>query len=46
MKWAELDYFYDLSKPEKIVMVGDELLTDVMFGNINNMATVWVTRNM
>ena len=25
-------------------MIGDELITDIMFGNINNMATCWVTQ--
>ena len=25
-------------------MIGDELLTDILFGNLNKMATVWVTK--
>ena len=33
-------YNQDLINTEKIVMVGDELLTDIMFGNINQMVTV------
>ena len=28
--------------PEKIVVVGDRLATDIAFGNINNMASVFV----
>ena len=34
-----------MDKPEKIVMVGDMLTTDILFGNLNNMATVWITDN-
>ena len=30
-----------MSTPEKIVMVGDQLTSDIFFGNLNNMATVW-----
>ena len=36
-------YEYDISNPEKIVVVGDRLTTDILFGNINNMATIWLT---
>ena len=36
------DHEFDMSKPEKIVMVGDMLTTDVIFGNLNKMSTVWV----
>ena len=36
----------DLSKPEKIVCVGDFLTSDILFGNINKMATIWVTKFM
>ena len=43
-KWAEEeDWNFDLKKPEKYVFVGDMLTCDVMFGNLNNMSTVWVT---
>ena len=30
-----------MSRPEKMVMIGDELSVDVVFGNMNNMLTVW-----
>ena len=26
------EYSYDLSKPEKYVIIGDQLTTDIMFG--------------
>lgn len=39
---AKKRYNYDLGNPEKMVMVGDRLTSDVMFGNINRMATVYV----
>ena len=32
----------ELNEPEKYVMIGDQLTTDVLFGNLNKMATVWV----
>lgn len=28
----------------KIVCIGDLLTQDVLFGNINNMATVWINK--
>ena len=31
-----------MSKPEKMVLIGDTITTDILFGNINNMATCWV----
>ena len=33
-----------MSRPEKIVMVGDQLTSDIMFGNLNNMPTIWVNK--
>ncbi|KAF0391232.1 HAD-superfamily phosphatase [Gigaspora margarita] len=30
--------------PEKIVVIGDRLLTDVVFGNLNGMATIFTKR--
>ena len=42
---AEEDYgITDLENTEKMVMIGDQLTTDVMFGNINNMVSIWVTK--
>ena len=32
----------DLSNPEKYVCIGDEIICDIMFGNLNRMATIWV----
>ena len=44
LKERTLKYYNsDFSNADKTVMVGDELLTDIMFGNINKMVTVWVT---
>ena len=37
-------YNYDMGSPEKIVIVSDSLTTDIMFGNLNNMATVWCNK--
>jgi len=39
---AKKEFDYDLGDPSKIVMIGDELTTDIMFGNMNKMLTVWV----
>jgi len=39
---AKKEFDYDLGDPSKIVMFGDELTTDIMFGNMNKMLTVWV----
>ena len=36
------DLEVELNEPEKYVMIGDQLTTDVLFGNLNKMATVWV----
>ena len=33
---------FDMSEPEKIVLVGESLTTDILFGNMNQMATVWI----
>ena len=41
----EIGYEFDdtyLLKPENIVFVGDKLSTDIYWGNINRMFTVWV----
>ena len=37
------EYNIDLSNTEKIVLIGDQLITDIMFGNLNKMVTIWVT---
>lgn len=31
-----------MSEPEKIVLVGESLTIDILFGNLNKMATCWV----
>ena len=31
---------FDISNTEKIVILGDLLTTDILFGNLNNMVTV------
>ena len=33
---------YDMSKLDKTVYIGDQLTTDILWGNINGMTTVWV----
>ena len=43
------EYFWkynneDFSKLEKIVVVGDQLATDIFWGRLNNMVTIWVTQ--
>ena len=38
-----MKYNYEFSSPDKMVIVGDRLATDVMFGNLNNMATIKVS---
>ena len=35
-------YDDDMSKPEKMVMIGDEISLDMMFGHLNNMACIWL----
>jgi len=37
---------WDLSNPEEIAIIGDRLTTDMLFGNLNNLATVWVHNNL
>ena len=37
------EYNDDISKSEKIVFISDHLTTGILFGNLNNMATVWIT---
>ena len=32
-----------MCKPEKMVMVGDKLTGNILFGKVNKMATVWLT---
>ena len=44
VKMAKKKYDYDMGDPEKIVMIGDELCTDIAFGNLNKMTTIFVTR--
>ena len=39
-EWHGLDF----SEPEKIVLVGNSITTDILFGNLNNMVTVWITK--
>ena len=40
-EWSELEFEYILN-PEKMVIIGDQLTQDVMFGNMNNMASIWI----
>ena len=50
--WEEvIDFFkeefsYDMSKSDKIVMIGETLTTDIMFGNLNKMATIWINKHV
>lgn len=45
-KRAKKEFKFDMTKdPEKIVMIGDQLTTDILFGNINSMPTIWVKSN-
>ena len=37
---------WDLSKADEIAVIGDRLSTDVLFGNLNNLMTVWVHNNL
>ena len=37
------EYNDNISKSEKIVFLSDHLTTGILFGNLNNMATVWIT---
>ena len=41
-KEALKKYGYKLVEPEKMIMVGDRLATDMIFGNLNGMATIHV----
>ena len=42
VKWTKKNFDYDLTNPEKIIMVGDQITDDVLFGGINNMANIWI----
>ena len=35
---------YDLNTPEKTIMIGDQILSDVLFGRLNKMATIWIKK--
>ena len=37
-------YEQDISDSKNIVMVGDQLTSDILFGNSNEMTTVWVNK--
>ena len=30
-----------MSKPEEIIYIGNSLTTDILFGNLNNITTIW-----
>ena len=36
---------YEFSSPENMVLIGDTLTTDILFGNLNNMSTIWVHKH-
>ena len=33
---------YELTKPEKTVIIGDQLTSEILFGNENKMTTIWI----
>jgi predicted HAD superfamily phosphohydrolase YqeG len=33
-------------QPSQVCMVGDRLMTDVLFGNLNGMSTIWLTSHL
>lgn len=33
-------------QPNQVCMVGDRLMTDVLFGNLNGMSTIWLTSHL
>lgn len=37
----EEDFLFEWGAPSKMVMVGDMLSSDIIFGNTNRMTTVW-----
>ena len=40
--WTKKNIKYEICQPEKIVMIGDQVIDDILFGNLNNMANVWI----
>ena len=34
----------DISNTEKTIIIGNQLTTDIMFGNMNNMVSCWVNK--
>ena len=42
VKKLKKDHNYEFTEPNRTVMVGDRLATDMVFGNLNNMHTVYV----
>ena len=36
------EYNYDLGDPTKCVMIGDKLTSDILFGNMNGMASIYL----
>ena len=39
-KIAAEEHDFVIDDPKKCVIIGDELVTDIMFGNINNLSTI------
>ena len=43
-KFAEYEFNFNMTNPSKIVLIGNQLTTDIFLGNLNDMATVWIHR--
>ena len=43
-KFVHKELKLDFNQRTKIVVVGDRLTKDILFGNLNRMVTVWITK--
>ena len=41
-KYLSDEYNFDIDYPGEVVLIGDQLTTDIMWGNMNDMVTIWV----
>ena len=43
-KIIKIENKFDISQPDKVVVIGDQLTTDIIFGNLSGMKSIWVNK--
>ena len=43
-EYVEIEFDDEMQNLDKTVIIGDSLTRDIMFGNMNNMCTIWINR--